>query len=71
MIYRVTDNGSGIPMEFQQQVFEIFRRLDVSKPGDGLGLTICTKILQRLNGKIWLTSVHGQGSTFYVSLPSL
>jgi signal transduction histidine kinase len=71
VIYRVIDNGCGIAPEFQRQVFEIFRRLDVSKPGDGLGLTICTKILQRLNGKIWLSSVAGQGSTFYVSLPSL
>lgn len=69
--YRIADNGTGIAPEFQQQIFELFRRLDISKPGDGLGLTICTKILQRLNGNIRLTSTPGAGTTFHITLPSL
>jgi signal transduction histidine kinase len=68
-IYTVADNGIGIAPAFQSQIFEIFRRLDVSKPGDGIGLTICSKILDRLDGRIWLHSAPGTGSSFYVSLP--
>jgi signal transduction histidine kinase len=70
-IYCVEDNGVGIAPEHQNKIFEIFHRLEPDKKnGEGLGLTIVRRILDRHNGKIWVDSELGKGSKFFVSLPS-
>jgi len=71
----VRDTGSGIPTEDVPHLFQKFYRVDNSttrtKGGTGLGLFISRKILELYNGRIWVDSEPGKGSTFYVNLPRL
>lgn len=71
-IYCIADTGIGIAPQHQDKVFEVFHRLNPkdSIDGEGLGLTIVMRILDRQNGRIWLESEPGKGSKFYVSLPA-
>ncbi len=70
-LFCVADNGIGIPAEHHKEVFEAFRRLhgDEKYTGTGIGLATCKKIVNRLDGSIWVESEIGQGCKFLFSLP--
>jgi len=71
VVYYVEDNGIGIATEHQDKIYEIFHRLNsVATHGEGLGLTIARRILDRHAGKIWVESEEGKGSIFCISLPN-
>jgi signal transduction histidine kinase len=68
----VEDNGIGIDRQYQEKIFDIFRQLEPSRSsGEGLGLTIVRKSVERHNGKIWMNSEPGKGTKFFVSLPAV
>ena len=64
-VFSVRDNGMGIDEEYLRTVFEPFRRLHGrGLPGTGLGLAICARIVEGFDGRIWVESEPGAGSTF-------
>jgi two-component system sensor histidine kinase/response regulator len=71
--FQVKDTGIGIPPAMQKAIFDPFVQVDGSITreygGTGLGLTITSKLVDLMGGKIWLESVHGQGSTFHFTIP--
>ncbi|MBN2514158.1 MAG: PAS domain S-box protein [Sedimentisphaerales bacterium] len=73
VIYMVKDNGIGIPVGHTDKIFEVFHRLNPAGPvkGEGLGLTIVRRILDRLDGKIRVDSTPDQGAAFIVELPGI
>ncbi len=71
-LFRVKDEGIGIPANQRQRVFEAFHRLhsESEYPGTGLGLATCKKIVERLDGKIWVEPRPGGGSEFLFPIPN-
>lgn len=70
LIIHIEDNGEGIAKEYEGKVFEMFYRASSSSTGSGLGLYITKEAVEKLNGKIEITSEVGVGSTFAISIPS-
>lgn len=67
----VSDNGCGIPEDQRSKIFGAFHRLHGDDiPGTGLGLAIAQRAVEQSKGKIWVDSVPGEGSTFWILLPA-
>jgi PAS domain S-box-containing protein len=73
--FYVRDTGPGIPAEDIPHLFQKFYRVDNSATrtigGTGLGLFICRKIVELYQGRIWVESTLGKGSTFFINFPRL
>lgn len=70
----VSDDGIGIPKKQAHRIFEQFYRapnsIKKNKRGSGLGLYISKSLTEILNGKIWFNSEYGEGTTFYIEIPT-
>lgn len=73
VILSISDQGLGIPRKDLGRIFDRFFRVDKARSrkqgGTGLGLAISKEVINLLGGQIWVDSIEGQGSTFYISLP--
>jgi two-component system, OmpR family, clock-associated histidine kinase SasA len=65
----ICDTGPGIPEDSQERIFEDHVRLQNEQSGYGIGLSVCQRIIRAHYGQIWVTSMLGQGSCFYFTLP--
>jgi PAS domain S-box-containing protein len=69
-LFLVSDNGMGIEKTAQERIFGIFQRVHADRAtGNGIGLAICKRLIERQNGTIWVMSEPNYGSTFYFTLP--
>jgi signal transduction histidine kinase len=69
--YYVRDNGRGIPENYRSKIFQAFQRLHPkAAEGEGVGLAMVHRIVERHGGRIWFESAEGAGTTFFVSLPT-
>lgn len=67
--FYVADHGPGVPVEEAESIFQRFIKLDYSKQGAGLGLSICRMVAQSMQGKVWLDTSYTDGARFVLAIP--
>jgi signal transduction histidine kinase len=71
VLYRIMDNGIGIPKEHLEKIWYVFYRVDNRNvPGDGIGLSVVKRIVEKHQGRIWVESTERYGTTFFIELPA-
>lgn len=72
-VFVVSDNGIGLDPKHHERVFEVFKTLHARDKfeGNGIGLSICKKVVERHGGSIWIDSTPGRGTSFWFTLPVL
>jgi len=72
VLYRIMDNGIGIPKEHLEKIWYVFYRVDNRHvQGDGIGLSLVKRIVEKHHGKIWAESTERYGTTFFIELPAV
>jgi len=66
--FSIQDNGVGIPKEYHQKIFQIFQSIGNNERSTGIGLSIVKKIIDIYQGRVWLESEIGKGTTFYFTI---
>ena len=69
VVIEIEDNGQGIRDEYKGRIFDMYFRANDRSKGNGLGLYIVKKAVQKLNGTIQLRTHFGKGSRFVIALP--
>ncbi len=69
--FYVEDTGEGIHEDQLESIFNRFVQLENGQKGVGLGLAICRGLISKMNGRIWATSILGEGATFHVEVPQM
>jgi signal transduction histidine kinase len=68
-VFSVRDNGVGIPEDYRPKIFQVFQPIHPSQPrGEGMGLAIVRRIIERHNGRIWFETAADRGTTFFFTL---
>jgi PAS domain S-box-containing protein len=68
-VFYVKDNGIGIAPEYHEKIFGLFNKLEADSKGTGIGLALVKRIIEVHEGRIWIESQPGQGTTFYFTIP--
>jgi signal transduction histidine kinase len=69
--FAISDNGIGVSEDDRERIFEVFQRARGSeRPGTGIGLAVCRKIVELHGGRIWAAPHNGAGTTLHFTLPN-